>query len=50
MFIVYDKLWELLLSKKISKTDLCNLTGMSSRTMAKLSKNQYGRLTLGMEK
>ena len=40
MYIVYDKLWELLLSKKISKTDLCNLTGMSSRTMAKLSKNQ----------
>ena len=40
MRIVYDKLWELLLSKKISKTDLCNLTGISSRTMAKLSKNQ----------
>lgn len=40
MRIVYDRLWELLLSKKISKTDLCNLTGISSRTMAKLSKNQ----------
>ena len=40
MRIVYDKLWELLLSKKISKTDLCNLTGISTRTMAKLSKNQ----------
>ena len=40
MRIVYDKLWEQLLSKKISKTDLCNLTGISSRTMAKLSKNQ----------
>lgn len=40
MYIVYDRLWELMLSKKISKTDLCNLTGLSSRTMAKLSKNQ----------
>ena len=40
MRIVYDRLWELLLSKKISKTDLCNLTGISSRTMAKLSKNE----------
>ena len=40
MKIVYDRLWKLLLSKKISKTDLCNLTGISSRTMAKLSKNQ----------
>lgn len=40
MRIVYDRLWELMISKKISKTDLCNLTGISSRTMAKLSKNQ----------
>ncbi len=40
MYIVYDKLWELMLSRKISKTDLCNLTGISSRTMTKLSKNQ----------
>ena len=40
MRIVYDRLWTLLISKKISKTDLCNLTGISSRTIAKLSKNQ----------
>ena len=40
MYICYDKLWKLIASKKLSKTDLCNLTGISSRTMAKLSKNQ----------
>ena len=40
MRIVYDRLWKLLISKKISKADLCNLTGISSRTIAKLSKNQ----------
>lgn len=40
MHITYDKLWSLLREKKLSKTDLCNLTGISSRTMAKLSKNQ----------
>ena len=40
MYISYDRLWELMLQRKISKTELCNLTGISSRTMAKLSKNQ----------
>ena len=40
MHISYDGLWQLLAAKKLSKTDLCNLAGISSRTMAKLSKNQ----------
>ena len=40
MYMCYDKLWQLLVSKKLSKTDLCRLTGISSRTMAKLSKNE----------
>ena len=40
MYFSYDRLWKLLAAKKLSKTDLCNLTGISSRTMAKLSKNE----------
>ena len=40
MYISYNGLWQLLAAKKLSKTDLCNIAGLSSRTMAKLSKNE----------
>ncbi len=40
MYICYDKLWRLISEKKISKTELAALTGLSSRTLAKLSKNE----------
>ncbi len=40
MYISYDGLWKLIVAKKLSKTELCTLAGISSRTMAKLSKNQ----------
>ncbi|MBE6555734.1 MAG: helix-turn-helix transcriptional regulator [Ruminococcaceae bacterium] len=40
MYFCYDNLWRLLATKKMTKSDLCQLTGMSSRTVAKLSKNQ----------
>jgi len=40
MYIDYTKLWKLLLERGISKTDLMELTGISSRVLAKLSKNQ----------
>jgi DNA-binding Xre family transcriptional regulator len=40
MYIDYSKLWKLLIDKGISKTDLMELTGMSSRVLAKLSKNE----------
>ncbi len=35
----YSKLWVLLKEKHISKTDISELTGLSSRTVAKLSSN-----------
>lgn len=38
MYISYDNLWKTLVDRKISKTELMALTGMSSRTLAKLSK------------
>ena len=40
MYIDYSKLWKLLIDKNMSKTDLMELTGISSRVMAKLSKNE----------
>lgn len=38
--IVYDKLWHKLIDKGINKTELCNKTGISSSTMAKMGKNE----------
>lgn len=40
MYMDYSKLWKLLIDKDMSKTDLMELTGMSSRVLAKLSKNE----------
>ncbi len=40
MYIDYAKLWKLLIDKGMSKTDLLELTGISSRVLAKLSKNE----------
>ena len=40
MYIDYSKLWKMLIDKKMSKTDLLELTGISSRVLAKLSKNE----------
>jgi len=40
MYIDYGKLWKRLIDKGMSKTDLANLTGISSRVLAKLSKNE----------
>lgn len=40
MYMDYSKLWKLLIDKNMSKTDLMELTGISSRVLAKLSKNE----------
>ncbi len=36
----YNKLWKLLIDKGMTKTDLRIKTGMSTSTLAKLSKNE----------
>lgn len=36
----YNKLRHLMLDKKINKSDLCAMSGISSSTMAKLGKNE----------
>ena len=38
MHISYDKLWKLLIDKKMNKQDLKKVTGLSSATIAKLGK------------
>ncbi len=40
MYINYSKLWKLLAEKGLSKSDLMELTGLSSRVIAKLAKNE----------
>ncbi len=49
MAVTYTKLWKLLLDKKMKRTDLEDITGISSSTLAKLDKDEYGSLE-GIEK
>ena len=41
MTVNYDKLWKLLIDKKISKTQLVHKSGISTNAMAKMGKNQF---------
>ena len=36
----YNKLWKLLIDKKINKTQLCELANISTNAMAKLGRNE----------
>ena len=40
MYVNFSKLWKKLAEKELSKSDLMELTGLSSRVIAKLSKNE----------
>ena len=40
MIVSYNKLWHLLIDKKMNKNDLRKATGVSTTTMAKLTKGQ----------
>lgn len=40
MKISYDKLWKLMIDKKINKTQLKEMTGITSNCMAKMGKNE----------
>ena len=49
MAISYDKLWKMLIDKKMNKTQLKETAGISTNVVAKLGKNES--VTLGnMEK
>ena len=41
MAVTYTKLWKLLLDKKVKRTDLKDIAGISSSTLAKLGKDEY---------
>ena len=40
MEVSYNKLWKLMIDRGMNKTDLRELTGIGTNTLAKLSKNQ----------
>ena len=40
MYIRYTKLWKLLIERGMKKTDLIDIAGINSRTLAKLSKDE----------
>lgn len=41
MAISYNKLWKLLIDKKVGKTQLMNMIGCSPNTIAAMSKDEY---------
>lgn len=40
MAVSYKKLWKLMIDKEINKVTLCQQTGISAGTMAKMSKDE----------
>lgn len=41
MTVCYDKLWKLLIDKKMNRTDLKNTAGVSFNVLAKMSRNEF---------
>lgn len=41
MSVNYDKLWKLLIDKKINRTDLKDLAGISFNVLARMGKNEF---------
>lgn len=41
MAVSYNKLWKLLIDKKMRKTDLMEASGIGTTTLSKLRKDQY---------
>ena len=46
MTINYDKLWKLLIDKKMNRTDLKNVAGVSFNVLAKMSRNEFVSLEI----
>ena len=45
MAISYKRLWKIMIDKEVNKTELCQETGISAATMAKMSKDEPVTLT-----
>lgn len=41
MVVSYNKLWKLLIDKKMKRIDLMEATGIGTSTLSKLGKDQY---------
>lgn len=39
--VSYDKLWKLLIDKRLSKTELKKISGISFNVLSKLGKNEF---------
>lgn len=46
MAVSYDRLWKLLIDRKISKADLRKASGIAPNTMTKLRRNEEVTLTV----
>lgn len=44
MAVCYDKLWKLLIDKKLNKTQLCEQAKITTNAMAKLGRNEHVRV------
>ena len=41
MSVSYDKLWKLLIDKKMNRSELRNISGISFNVLAKMGKNEF---------
>ncbi len=41
MTVSYDKLWKLLIDKRLNRTELKKLSGVSFNVLAKMGRNEY---------
>ncbi len=46
MAVRYNKLWKLMIDKKLNKTDLTHLAGISTNAMAKLGRDEDVRVNI----
>ena len=46
MYISYNNLWKTLIDKGVKKGELCKKTGISSSTLAKMSRNEPVSLSI----
>lgn len=46
MAVSYNKLWKLMIDKKLTKTELTHLAGISTNAMAKLGKDEDVRINI----
>ena len=46
MSVSYNRLWKLMIDKRISKTELTHLAGISTNAMAKLGRDEDVRMTV----